>query len=271
MTEAQTRTMKAQEYKRSAGVDDHEAIAAQAVDAYETIAERFAEHSETSAHNAYCERPATLSLLPDVRGLRVLDAGCGPGFYAEWLARHGAEVVAIDGSPRMVALTQQRVGPEVTALQWNLLQPLDFLEDSSFDLVLCPLALDAVRDLTPSFAEFHRILRPAGLLVFSLDHPTHAFMRCGRNYFATELIADEPSGFGIPIPYYRRPLSAILEPLAAVGFSLEQLVEARPTEACKQQHPQMYAELSRRPSFLCIRARRPMLVSPGVRSAHDLS
>src|SRR5438132_1133235 len=66
-------------------MDDQEAIAAQAIEAYEAIAERFAEHSETSAHNAFCERPATLSLLPEVRGMRVLDAGCGPGFYTERL------------------------------------------------------------------------------------------------------------------------------------------------------------------------------------------
>jgi SAM-dependent methyltransferase len=237
-------------------MDQPDTIATQAVDAYEAIAERFAEHSETSAHNAYCERPATLSLLPDVRGLHALDAGCGPGFYSEWLARHGAEVVAIDGSPKMVALTRQRAGPSVAVRQWDFLRPLDFLEDGTLDLVLCPLALDAVRDLAPVFAEFHRILRPAGLLVFSLDHPTSDFMRCGGNYFATELIADQPSGFGIPIPYYRRPLSAILQPLAAAGFSLEQLLEPRPIEKCLDRHPEMYEELSRRPSFLCIRARK---------------
>jgi SAM-dependent methyltransferase len=115
---------------------DDEAIAAQALNAYEAIADRFAEHSETSAHNAYCERPATLSLLPDVRGSRVLDAGCGPGFYSQWLAARGAEVVAVDGSAKMVALTRQRVGPSVAVRQWDLLRPLDLLEGGTLDLVL---------------------------------------------------------------------------------------------------------------------------------------
>ena len=107
----------------------------------------------------------------------------------------------------MVALTRKRVGPSAAVRQWNLLRPLDFMKQDSFDLVLCALALDAVRDLAPVFAEFHRILRPAGFLVFSLDHPLSEFMRHGGDYFATELIADAPSGFGIAIPYYRRPLS----------------------------------------------------------------
>jgi len=54
------------------------------LEAYETLAERYAVLVDTKPENAYYERPATLSLLRDMRGKRVLDAGCGPGSYAEW-------------------------------------------------------------------------------------------------------------------------------------------------------------------------------------------
>jgi 2-polyprenyl-3-methyl-5-hydroxy-6-metoxy-1,4-benzoquinol methylase len=60
-----------------------------ALDAYDALAESYAALVDTKPHNAYYERPATLSLLPDVRGKRVLDAGCGPGVYSEWLASRG--------------------------------------------------------------------------------------------------------------------------------------------------------------------------------------
>ena len=50
-----------------------------ALEAFEQLAEAYARLVDTKPHNAYYERPATLSLLPDVAGLRVLDAGCGPG------------------------------------------------------------------------------------------------------------------------------------------------------------------------------------------------
>jgi hypothetical protein len=46
-----------------------------AYDAYERLADTYAEMIDTKPHNAYLERPATLSLLPDVKGKRVLDAG----------------------------------------------------------------------------------------------------------------------------------------------------------------------------------------------------
>ncbi len=61
-----------------------------AYDAYEKLAHAYAEMIDTKPHNAYLERPTTLSLLPDVEGKRVLDAGCGPGVYAEWLVERGA-------------------------------------------------------------------------------------------------------------------------------------------------------------------------------------
>src|SRR6516225_6970499 len=62
---------------------------------YSGFADRYSAAVPTKPHNALYERPAMLSLLPDVRGRRVLDAGCGPGLYAEWLAQQGASVVAV--------------------------------------------------------------------------------------------------------------------------------------------------------------------------------
>lgn len=47
--------------------------------AYNQIAEHFARRAEDSPYNAHYDRPALLGLLPPVAGLRVLDAGCGPG------------------------------------------------------------------------------------------------------------------------------------------------------------------------------------------------
>ena len=60
--------------------------------AYDELADAFAARIETKAHNAFYDRPAVLALLPSVAGKRVLDAGCGPGVYAELLVNQGAEV-----------------------------------------------------------------------------------------------------------------------------------------------------------------------------------
>lgn len=226
--------------------------------AYDAIAAAYAATVDTKPFNAYYERPATLSLLPDVSALRVVDAGCGAGTYAEWLVRQGAEVVAFDASAEMVRLARQRLGETVHVRQADLGQPLTFLEDESFDLVLSPLALDYVQDWRATFAEFRRVLRPAGLLVFSINHPFFDYLDFqAEDYFTTQAVSVEYGSLGpVPVPTFRRPLGAVINPLVETGFALEALLEPRPTTEFQEADPHRYAELMRRPMFLCIRARR---------------
>jgi magnesium-protoporphyrin O-methyltransferase len=61
-------------------------------------------------------RQTLLEWLPDdLRGLRLLDAGCGTGALAVAAARRGAHVVAIDLSPTLVALARQRLPADLGA------------------------------------------------------------------------------------------------------------------------------------------------------------
>lgn len=66
-------------------------------------------------------RGILLGYLPDdLAGVRVLDAGCGTGALAREAAARGAEVVAIDLSPTLVALAQERVGAEAPELRGRI-------------------------------------------------------------------------------------------------------------------------------------------------------
>src|SRR5262245_57876961 len=125
-----------------------------ALGAYSRLADAFAARIDTNPYNAFYDRPAVLSLLPPVEGRRVLDAGCGPGVYAEWLAARGAEVVGVDVCPRMVESARLRLGDRASVIEADLGRPLDFLPAASFDLVLSALALDYVRDWDAAFREF---------------------------------------------------------------------------------------------------------------------
>jgi len=229
-----------------------------AQDAYNDLAESYAALVDTKPHNAYYERPATLSLLPDVNNKRVLDVGCGPGVYAEWLVAHGAQVVAFDANPKMVRLARQRLGGKAQVVEANLESPLDFLEAASFDVVVCPLVMDYVKDWESAFREFQRVLRAAGCLIFSMEHPYGKFYdhRETCNYFAVELVEYIWRGFGKPVgvPSYRRPLSEVINPLLRAGFILDHILEPLPTEEFKAQDPKDYEELIRSPGFMCVRA-----------------
>ena len=231
-----------------------------AQEAYNKLALRYAEMIDTKAHNAYYERPATLSLLPDVSGMRVLDAGCGPGAYAEWLVERGASVVAFDANEKMVRLARERLGTKAEVLRAELGRPLDFLGDGSFDLVVAPLVLDYVRSWGPVLVELCRVLKPGGRLVFSVEHPFSKFYTYHNtgNYFETELVEWEWRGFGVPVrvPSYRRSLGETLNSLLEAGFALERILEPVPTDDFREAEPEDYEKLIKRPGFMCVRARK---------------
>ncbi|MCB0001702.1 MAG: class I SAM-dependent methyltransferase, partial [Anaerolineae bacterium] len=116
-------------------------------------------------------------------------------------------------------------------------------------------------DWTPLFREFHRLLRPGGVLVFSHGHPASEFFLyyADGNYHEVEQVSWEWTGFGtvVTMPSYRRPLAAVFNPLIDAGFVLDRVLEPRPIEAFREADREHYDQLMRQPGFLCIRAVKP--------------
>jgi len=224
------------------------------------MAEAYAAAIEENPRSIYYERPALLSLLPDVSGLRVLDAGCGPGVMVEWFLGQGADVVGVDVSANMLKLARQRVGDAVVLHVADLEQPMPFLADSSFDVILSSGTLGYIRDWLVLFREFSRVLRPGGCAVFSVGHPCSEYtLNETDDYFSTELREYTWRALGAPIvvPCYRRPLSHMIDAMVGAGLSIERMVEAMPTEEFAEVNPEEYAKLMRRPRVLCARVRKP--------------
>jgi len=228
--------------------------------AYDELADSYAEEVRENPYNAHMEFPATTSLLPDVAGERVLDAGCGTGVYTEWLLDQGADVVGIDASEAMLAHARERVGDRAAFYRADLGKPLDVLETDACDGVVSPLALGYVADWRQPFGEFARVLKPGGFLVFSTAHPLDQFPpddpEMGddpgdANYYEVERRVKE---WEVDVPYYRRPFGEVINPLLETGFRLERVVEPQPTEAFAEAWPERYEKESRYPVFVCVRA-----------------
>ena len=213
--------------------------------------------SKTKPYNAYYERPATLSLLPDVQGLSVLDAGCGPGIYTKWLLDQGAAtVVAVDFSAKMIQFAKERVREKAVFHLADLNQPLTFLKSDEFDLILCPLVLDHVKNLDFTFKEFNRVLKRNGILIFSMGHPMSDFrFSPSGDYFKLEEFSLKWS-IGVIVTSFRRPLSNILNSLIESNFTLERILEPLPTPEFEKVKPEDYKKLLHNPGFMCIRAKK---------------
>src|ERR1041385_4731068 len=73
-------------------------------DSWDRVADAYAEGQASGVDYYRYEffGPAQLALCGDVHGLRILDVGCGNGYFARALSRRGARVTGIDISPRMI-------------------------------------------------------------------------------------------------------------------------------------------------------------------------
>jgi arsenite methyltransferase len=114
--------------------------------------------------------------LGAARGDRVLDVGCGPGFFvSELLDRVGPEgaVVGVDGSPEMLAAAARRCEGHANVAFHEADATALPVADGAFDRVLCVQVLEYVAEPDAALAELRRALRPGGrLVVWDIDWAT---------------------------------------------------------------------------------------------------
>jgi SAM-dependent methyltransferase len=99
----------------------------------------------------------------DLRGQRLLDAGCGTGAFAARAQARGAEVVALDLGPRLLAVARQKIGPRVVAGDVTKLG----IASASFDVVLSSECIEHTVAPRAAVHEMIRVLRPGGRLVIT--------------------------------------------------------------------------------------------------------
>ncbi|MFF2554212.1 class I SAM-dependent methyltransferase [Nocardia sp. NPDC058058] len=215
---------------------------------YDSIAEGYTAENETSLLNAYYERPAMLELAGNVRGRRILDAGCGSGPLSAKLRDRGAIVSGIDASAAMVELARQRLGSDADLWIANLAEPLPF-PDAAFDDVVASLVLHYLRDWGPALAELRRVLTPGGRLIISVEHPFAIFIgqrEAGNktNYFDTRSRVEEwtMGGQTAQLTFWDRPLHEMTAAFIAAGFRIDTISEPPAVPAARDLFPEVFGE-----------------------------
>lgn len=192
--------------------------------------------------------PRMLRLMGDVRGLRILDLGCGEGGYARNLAAVGAQVTAVDCSQAAIRYAEQQARRESLPIEHHLRNSNDLfgIADESFDVVLCSMMLMDCEDLDGTLREAVRVLKPGGRLFASMLHPCfdgnheRGIGRQGKGETREVVVKNyfEPREWEAPLPsgtrsviWRHRTLSEYVKAFVSAGLTIVDMNEPRATEA----------------------------------------
>ena len=217
------------------------------------------------------EWPEFEKLLPDLTGKDVLDLGCGYGWHCRYAVEHGARsAVGTDISEKMLAEARSKTADSRITYIQTAIEEIDFSPES-FDLILSSLAFHYVEFFEPVCARLYKLLRPGGNLVFSVEHPIFTaqgkqdwvYDDQGRklhwpvdNYFLDG--RRETLFLGHTVIKYHRTLTGYLDPLILAGFSLQKIIEPKPSTEALPRDESLHEEL-RRPMMLLIAAHKAPL------------
>ena len=114
--------------------------------------------------------PNLLRILNIKKGDRILDVGCGQGYFSREMAAIGAEVKGIDISKELISIAKSKEMKNVSYVVGSASDPLPF-ETSYFDKAIIVLALQNIQDVGKVFEEIARVLKKEGSLIVVLNHP----------------------------------------------------------------------------------------------------
>jgi ubiquinone/menaquinone biosynthesis C-methylase UbiE len=212
------------------------------------------------------EWPAMRALLPELRGLRVVDLGCGFGWFCRWAREQGAaKVLGLDVSANMLARARADTADPAIAYEQCDLERLE-LPAASFDLAYSSLTLHYIERLERLLEQVRKALVSDGSLVISVEHPIYtAPSRPGwtvdasgrRTWPIDQYLLEGPRStdwLTEGVIKQHRTIATYLRLLKDAGFAVTHVEEWGPTDEQIAARPAL-AEERQRPAFLLLAAR----------------
>jgi SAM-dependent methyltransferase len=213
------------------------------------------------------EWPMLRAMLPELHDRRIVDLGCGFGWFCRWARQQGAaNILGLDVSEKMLETARERTNDIGITYARTDLERLR-LPSSSFDLAYSALALHYVENLSGVFASVQQALVPRALFIFSVEHPIFtapsnpdwSIVDEGRKIWPLDRYSiagpRETDWLDSRVIKFHRPLGTYINALADAGLTVVRVDEWGPTDRQLTDRPE-WAEERNRPLFLAIAARR---------------
>ncbi|MBS0643934.1 MAG: class I SAM-dependent methyltransferase [Proteobacteria bacterium] len=213
------------------------------------------------------EWPAIRAMLPDIQGRRVVDLGCGFGWFARWARSEGAaQVLGLDLSENMLA--RAKADTDDPAIRYAIadLETLE-LPDGAFDLAYSSLTFHYIVDFDRLTRMVFKSLAQGTWFVFTIEHPIYMASTQpgwltrddGQKIWPVDHYAVEGARttdwLAPGVVKQHRTLGTTLNTLIKAGFAIRHVEEWHPTQAQIEQSPALAEEMER-PMMLLVAAQR---------------
>jgi SAM-dependent methyltransferase len=209
------------------------------------------------------EWPNLRALLPELRGISVLDLGCGFGWFSRYAREQSAaRVLGLELSEKMLERARSMGSDPAIEYRRADLEHVE-LPEGAFDLAFSSLALHYIADLGALLAKVSRALVPGGSLVVSMEHPifmapSHPGWVDGKVWPVDGYCREGKrvtDWFAKGVVKQHRMLGTTLNFMISAGLRLTHVEEWSPTLAQIEEEPILEKELER-PMFMLISARK---------------
>lgn len=214
--------------------------------------------------NEYIEMPVVQNLIPNgMESKKVLDIGCGIGVYSRFLGMKGANVTAIDISPKMITLAQKNCSD--TNVEFINISFQDYESIHKFDLIIGGFMLGYFYDLKKDFRKIFSLMNNhESSCILSMIHPvklSSVAREDGKyvldNYFdensmyKSDFMSDEKE-----IPLKKWTFNDISDAAYASNLYLDKIVEATPSGHLSNFDKNLLDFYNRCPSVLVVKLKK---------------
>jgi SAM-dependent methyltransferase len=225
----------------------------------------------------FTARPFLLSWCQPIDGKRVLDLGCGEGYFSRQLKQQGAAYVeGVDIAREMIAGASAAEESEPLGIHYRVSDAAEFsgMQDEVFDLAVAVFLFNYVdqEKMTKIMKGVFRVLRRGGRFIFSVPHPMFPFLheelppfhfrRNGAGYFSgrNELFEGRiwrRDGTDLPVRCVHKTIDDYFKALAEAGFvSLPSIRELHVQPKHLKMDPKFFAPLQEKPLHLAFKIMR---------------
>lgn len=181
--------------------------------------------------------PVILKLLGNFKNKKILDLGCGQGYFSRILTKKGGIVTGIDLSKELIHIANQRNQEQGLKIKYFVSDAANLkdLKNNAFDIIISNMALMDIENIEKTFKECSRVLKNNGQLIFSIVSPIFGISERSKDdngyflkitkYKTNSSMSNENRWYNFKTVHYHRPIGYYINLLRKHWFYINNYEE----------------------------------------------